>query len=362
MRAQEFIAEAQHSIRDQIIHAVDINGGSLDDYFVRFTTQDHLGFSDQQIFGHFPDVDDPDFDIDRITAQAKGRRVLWFYPLKTYLRSREGTYAMDFPYVWLVKLKPDAWLQTVRSGDHEVKPAPRGKQRVGILRMGLTPAALFFQHGFDVIGKYYDYAGQHQRHGQVKGVAEGLEQISIKARKGHNKFATELSVDGKTAGVYQYDANSGRSIAEVYPEYRGKGFGKILVLHAIYTAAKLGMDFVEDESRTAEYDNVLDSLDSNGLAVNDDGYWYVTGEGEQYLKQHLKQGVAEGSESLDYQGNCTEDDVVDDIFGDVNNFANMVEEYGDEFTRGDLVVKYDPKKDVHYFYYNNLTVDRGTLL
>ena len=168
MRAQEFIAEAQHSIRDQIIHAVDINGGSLDDYFVRFTTQDHLGFSDQQIFGHFPDVDDPDFDIDRITAQAKGRRVLWFYPLKTYLRAREGTYAMDFPYVWLVKLKPDAWLQTVRSGDHEVKPAPRGKQRVGILRMGLTPAALFFQHGFDVVGKYYDYAGQHQRHGQVK--------------------------------------------------------------------------------------------------------------------------------------------------------------------------------------------------
>ena len=75
-----------------------------------------------------------------------------------------------------------------------------------------------------------------------------------------------------------------------------------------------------------------------------------------------KQGVAEGVESLDYQGNCTEDDVVDDIFGDVNNFANMVEEYGDEFTRGDLVVKYDPKKDVHYFYYNNLTVDRGTLL
>ena len=64
-----------------------------------------------------------------------------------------------------------------------------------------------------------------------------------------------------------------------------------------------------------------------------------------------EQGVAEGSESLDYQGNCTEDDVVDDIFGDVNNFANMVEKYGDEFTRGNLVVKYDPKKDVHYFYY-----------
>lgn len=128
-----------------------------------------------------------------------------------------------------------------------------------------------------------------------QGVAEGSEQISIQVRKGRRKFATELSVDGKPAGAYQYDADSDRSIAEVYPEYKGKGFGKILVLHAIYTAAKLGMDFVEDESRTAEYDNVLDSLDSNGLAVNDDGYWYVTGEGEHFLKQRLKQGVAEDS-------------------------------------------------------------------
>lgn len=129
-----------------------------------------------------------------------------------------------------------------------------------------------------------------------QGVAEGSEQISIQVRKGRSKFATELSVDGKPAGAYQYDADSGRSIAEVYPEYKGKGFGKILVLHAIYTAAKLGMNFVEDESRTAEYDNVLDSLDSNGLAVNDDGYWYVTGEGEHFLKQRLKQGVAEAKD------------------------------------------------------------------
>jgi hypothetical protein len=29
----------------------------------------------------------------------------------------------------------------------------------------------------------------------------------------------------------------------------------------------------------------------------------------------------------------------------------MVEEHGDEFTVGDLVVKYDPETDVHSFYY-----------
>jgi len=123
-----------------------------------------------------------------------------------------------------------------------------------------------------------------------QGVAESVEQVAISVRKGRNKFATEMTVNGKPAGGYQYDANSGRSIAEVNPEYKGKGYGKILVLHAIYTAAKLGMDFIEDESRTAEYDNVLDSLDSNGYAINDDGYWYVTSEGEQFLKQSLPLG------------------------------------------------------------------------
>ena len=41
---------------------------------------------------------------------------------------------------------------------------------------------------------------------------------------------------------------------------------------------------------------MLDSLSSNGYIVDDDGYWYVTGEGEQYLQQALKnkaQPVAE---------------------------------------------------------------------
>jgi hypothetical protein len=73
-----------------------------------------------------------------------------------------------------------------------------------------------------------------------------------------------------------------------------------------------------------------------------------------------KQGVAEGSDSnLSYQGNCTEDDVIEHIFGDVNNFANMVGKYGDEFTVGDLVVKYDPETDVHSFYYKKQGVVEG---
>ena len=147
--------------------------------------------------------------------------------------------------------------------------------------------------------------------------------IRFKLQKGKNKFATTLSVSGKTVGIYQYNANTGRSIAEVYPEFKGKGFGKLLVLHAIYTATQLGLDFQEDESRTSEYDNVLDSLSSNGYIVDDDGYWYVTGEGEQYLKKSLEQGLSQ--ESLD--------ETLKKVKG-----------------KWALVSKHDPKKVLQYYH------------
>lgn len=169
MRANDFIFEAKVPIvRDQILADVRKHGGNPDEYFVRFTSADKLGFSNKQLFSKAPDVDHPEFSVDRI-GPSLGRRVLWFYPLKYYLKSDESTYGSELPYVWLVKLKPNAWLQTVKRGDTKVQQPPEGKQRVGILRMSNPPAALFFTHGFDLISKYYDYASQHRRHGQVKG-------------------------------------------------------------------------------------------------------------------------------------------------------------------------------------------------
>lgn len=156
------------SVRDQIIADVKKHGGSPDDYFVRFTGLSKLGFSGRQWFGHTPDVDHPKFDVDYI-GHGVGRRALWFYPLTTYLNKSNTVYASEQPYVWLVKLKPNAWLQSVRRGDKKIQNAPDGKQRVGILRMSQPPAAIFFTHGYDIIGEYYDYAGQHKRHGEVKG-------------------------------------------------------------------------------------------------------------------------------------------------------------------------------------------------
>ena len=132
------------------------------------------------------------------------------------------------------------------------------------------------------------------KHLATENFADGQDKISFKVQKGKNKFATTLTVNNKPAGVYQYNADTGRSIAEIIPEFQSQGLGKILVLHAIYTAAQLGMDFQEDESRTAAYDHVLDSLSSNGYIVDDDGYWYVTGEGEQFLNTSLNENFADG--------------------------------------------------------------------
>jgi hypothetical protein len=50
-------------------------------------------------------------------------------------------------------------------------------------------------------------------------------------------------------------------------------------------------------------------------------------------------------------GNCTQEDVVEDIFGSVSEFARLVEENGDEFLyKNSIVVKYDEDNDVHYFF------------
>ena len=180
MLAQDFLAEAKVSIRDQIL--ADMRQHGPGEYFVRLTAVDQLGFSARQKFGRSPDMDDPDFDVDYIGV-GKGRPALWFYPVKEYLNSKD-LYASENPYTWLVKLKDTAWLQPARHGAKGVATPPQGKERVGIMRMSNPPAAIFFKHGFDVVGKYYDYAGQHRRHGQVKGPSQGNPSFFDRVR-GH---------------------------------------------------------------------------------------------------------------------------------------------------------------------------------
>jgi hypothetical protein len=110
-------------------------------------------------------------------------------------------------------------------------------------------------------------------------------KLSFNTTKGSNTIGVEMNVGGQYAGTFQYDADSGRSLVELDPTLQGKGLGKILILKGIYTAIMSGLDYVEDESRTQAFDNAMDSLADSGYIVNDDEYWYVTDDGEQYLKQ-----------------------------------------------------------------------------
>lgn len=168
MRAFEILSEAKQSIRGQILNDILKHGGNTDQYFVRFTDIDKLGFSAKQTFGKTLDVDDPDFYPEYIGA-GKGKPALWFYPLQTYLKNSD-LYAGEYPYVWLIKLKNNAWLQKVTSSTKELQNAPAGKERVGILRMIKPwPAAIFFKPAFEVVGKYTDFKKLHKQHGLIKG-------------------------------------------------------------------------------------------------------------------------------------------------------------------------------------------------
>lgn len=168
MRAFEILSEAKQSIRGQILNDILKHGGNTDQYFVRFTDIDKLGFSAKQTFGKTLDVDDPDFYPEYIGA-GKGKPALWFYPIHTYLKNSD-LYAGEYPYVWLIKLKNNAWLQKVTSSTKELQSAPAGKERVGILRMIKPwPAAIFFKPAFEVIGKYTDFKKLHKQHGLIKG-------------------------------------------------------------------------------------------------------------------------------------------------------------------------------------------------
>jgi hypothetical protein len=188
------IEEAKESVKDQLEKAYIQDGGSIDEYFVRSANVDKLGYSVKQTFGRSPDIGDDNFSVDYI-GYGKGKPALWFYPLSYYLkRVADVAYGNDMPHVWLVRIKPNAWLQPVSNNNVTKQDAPTGKERVGLLRKSAVPAAIFFKPGFDVVDKFYDYGSQHKRHGEVKGVPETIRKV-----KGGYRL---LSKKGKNLGTY----------------------------------------------------------------------------------------------------------------------------------------------------------------
>jgi GNAT superfamily N-acetyltransferase len=211
MRINEILSEAKESIRDQIIAAVKRDGGSVDDYYIRFTDIDKLGYSAKQSFGKTPDVDDPKFSVDSIGA-IHGRRALWFYPVKYFLNSKE-LFRTEFPYVFIVKLKPNAWLQTVKRGDKKVIDAPEGKERVGILRMSSPPAAIFFRPGYQLVSKLVNYKALHQDHGLVKGPEAAPKPTALQRIR--DKFGEAQEPQGLGLTIFDIDDTLFHTTAQI---------------------------------------------------------------------------------------------------------------------------------------------------
>jgi len=51
-----------------------------------------------------------------------------------------------------------------------------------------------------------------------------------------------------------------------------------------------------------------------------------------------------------YLGNCTNEDLIDTLFGSVTDFAYLVDELGDNFKHNEILVSYDFETDIHSFY------------
>ena len=190
MRITELLSEGQPPIKDRIIDAIKQDGGSINDYFIRFSDIDQLGYSGRQTFGKTPDVDDPKFTVDYIGA-LKGKRALWFYPAKFLLNSQD-LFRTDSPYVFIVKLKPNAWLQVVKRGDKKVIDAPQGKERVGMIRMSDIPAAIFFRPGYQLVSKLVNYKAMHKQHGFIKGPDAASKPTLLQRIKGKSNILQKI--------------------------------------------------------------------------------------------------------------------------------------------------------------------------
>jgi hypothetical protein len=46
---------------------------------------------------------------------------------------------------------------------------------------------------------------------------------------------------------------------------------------------------------------------------------------------------------------CRNEELVEEIFGSVSEFARLVESNGNDFRYGVWRVQYDPRKDIHFF-------------
>ena len=116
------------------------------------------------------------------------------------------------------------------------------------------------------------------------------EEKEIKVQKSPGGFTLDVYVNGGHVGQYTHsrEGDQVRNFAEVFPEYRNKGYGSAMLLAVIKTAGDLGMDFEEDsQSLTPAMSRLYDELEGSGLIYGGGGAWAVTPAGEDELDDWL---------------------------------------------------------------------------
>lgn len=52
----------------------------------------------------------------------------------------------------------------------------------------------------------------------------------------------------------------------------------------------------------------------------------------------------------EFLGDCRDENLIEELFGSISEFARQVEENGDVFQFGQIKVEYSPEEDIHTFY------------
>ena len=120
------------------------------------------------------------------------------------------------------------------------------------------------------------------------------ESKEIRTKKNPDGFTIDLIVDNKHVGQYTHSREDDiiRNQAEIFPEYRAKGYGTMLLLAAIKTADDLGLDFEEDtQSLTPAMSRIYDELDDSGMIYGGNGAWAVSPSGESELEDFLNEDL-----------------------------------------------------------------------
>jgi len=215
-----------------------------------------------------------------------------------------------------------------------------------------TIEEIFVVEGAD--GKFYVWEGNHR-----VGMAHVLNVDTMPAYVGYRKSSKSAS---GTRYYHDTDVSNRESVLKnglltsMSDSARQGGYGSIF-FHTKLTGESRYTDVWEAD--LAGYDIEPDTTtDISGNPEYEGDSWWVVYQDvpSERLKLVRKGKMLTAALEPEYLGNCTEDEVVEQLFGDATMFAQALEDESNTWVddntchHGDLLIKYDPETDIHSFY------------